>query len=134
MKDALFTDSQRLREADILLNGVSHTFKFRPMSGKIHRLALEMSKKKRTIKEPDGQVIESEYYDDDRLRASIIYFQLLNDKEERVFNLPKQIDEIEEKISYETQSYLATLMGLKSVADMIEDQKEAIKKIIGQEP
>jgi len=78
MKDALFTDSQRLREASIVLNGETHIFKFRPMTGQIHRLALEQSKKVRKIEQPDGTAIESEYYCDDRLRASIVYFQLLD--------------------------------------------------------
>lgn len=131
MKDALFNDSQKIKEAVITLDGINHTFKFRPMTGKIHRLALELSKKKRTINEPDGSVIENEYYDDDRLRAAIIYFQLLDKDEKRVFNLPKQVDEIEEKLSYETTSYLASIMGLKSISDMIEEQKEAIKKTQG---
>jgi len=57
---------------------------------------------------------------------------LLDKDEKRVFsNLKQSIDDIEEKLSYETTSYLAALMGLKSIADMIEEQKEAIKKTVG---
>ena len=131
MKEALFNDSQRLKEASIFLEGKEHIFKFKPMTGLIHRLALEQSKKVRKITEPDGTVIESEYYDDDRLRASIIYFQLLDSDGNRVFTRLDEIDEIEKSLSYETSVYLASLIGLKSLSDMIEEQREAIKKTNG---
>ena len=101
------------------------------MSGQDHSRALELSKKTKTVQETDGSATDLTYYDDDLLRAHIIYFQLLDKDGNRVFtNLPK-IKWIQENIAYETSSYLAAVMGLKSVSDIIEEQQEALKKMNG---
>ena len=101
------------------------------MSGVDHARALELSKKTKTVKETDGSTTELTYYDDDLLRCHIIYFQLLNKEGERVFTNLNKVKWIKDNIAYETASYLATIMGLKSVSDIVEEQKEVLKKTNG---
>jgi hypothetical protein len=38
---------------------------------------------------------------------------------------------IKDNITYETASYLAAVMGLKSVSDIVEEQQEILKKMNG---
>ena len=128
---ALEREKQDLRTADIVLNGETHQIYYRTMSGQDHARAIELSKKTKTVTEVDGSSTELTYYDDDLLRAHIIYFQLLDKDGNRVFtNLPK-VKWIQENVAYETQSYLAAVMGLKSVSDIIQEQQEALKKTNG---
>ena len=128
---ALEKEKQDIRSADIVLNGEIHQIYYRTMSGQDHSRALELSKKTKTVQETDGSATDLTYYDDDLLRAHIIYFQLLDKDGNRVFtNLPK-IKWIQENMAYETSSYLAAVMGLKSVSDIIEEQQEALKKMNG---
>jgi hypothetical protein len=101
------------------------------MSGDDHARALELSKKTKTIKEADGSTTDLTYYDDDLLRCHIIYFQLLNKEGERVFNNLTKVKWIKDNITYETASYLAAIMGLKSVSDIVEEQQEVLKKMNG---
>lgn len=124
-------ESTSLRSADIGLNGEVHPIYYRLMSGANHIRALELSKKTKTIKEADGTAVEMTYYDDDLLRSHIIYFQLLDKEGKRVFTNITEVQWIKDNISFETSSYLASIMGLKSVSDIVEEQKEALKKISG---
>ena len=101
------------------------------MSGDDHARALELSKKTKTVKETDGSSTELSYYDDDLLRSYIIYFQMLDKDGERVFNNLTKIQWIKDNIAYETSSYLAAVMGLKSVSDIVEEQQEVLKKMNG---
>jgi hypothetical protein len=101
------------------------------MSGDDHARALELSKRTKTIKEADGSSTDLTYYDDDLLRCHIIYFQLLDKDGERVFNNLTKVKWIKDNITYETSSYLAAVMGLKSVSDIIEEQQEVLKKMNG---
>ena len=101
------------------------------MSGDDHARALELSKRTKTVKETDGSETELSYYDDDLLRCYIIYFQLLNKDGERVFTNLTDIEWIKKNITYETSSYLAAVMGLKSVSDIITEQQEILKKTSG---
>ena len=117
---ALEKEKQNIRSADIVVNGKVHQIYYRIMSGEDHARALELSKKTKTVKETDGSTTELTYYDDDLLRAHIIYFQLLNKEGERVFTNLTKIKWIKENIAYETASYLAAIMGLKSVSDIVE--------------
>jgi len=128
---ALERESKDLRSADLVVDKEQHTIYYRVMSGDDHARALELSKKTKKIKEADGSETELTYYDDDLLRCHIIYFQLLDQSGERVFTNLTDIDWIKNNIAYETQSYLATVMGLKSVSDIIEEQKEVLKKMNG---
>lgn len=128
---ALERESKDLRSADLIVDKEKHTIYYRVMSGDDHARALQLSKKTKQVTETDGSTTELSYYDDDLLRCHIIYFQLLNEKGERVFtNLP-DVEWIKNNIAYETQAYLATVMGLKSVSDIIEEQKEVLKKMNG---
>jgi hypothetical protein len=128
---ALEKESKDIRSADMVVNGKIHQIYYRIMSGDDHARALELSKKTKNIKETDGSTTELTYYDDDLLRSHIIYFQLLKKDGSRVFtDLPK-IQWIKDNITYETASYLAAVMGLKSVSDIVEEQQEALKKMNG---
>lgn len=128
---ALEREKNNLRKAELLVDGQIHEIYFKTMSGDDHARALELSKKTKTVKETDGSETELSYYDDDLLRCHIIYFQLLNKDGERVFTNLTDIKWIKENIAYETSSYLATVMGLKSVSDIITEQQEALKKTNG---
>jgi len=128
---ALEKESKDIRSADMVVNGKIHQIYYRIMSGDDHARALELSKKTKNIKETDGSTTELTYYDDDLLRCHIIYFQLLDKDGSRVFtDLPK-IQWIKDNITYETASYLAAVMGLKSVSDIVEEQQEVLKKMNG---
>ena len=128
---ALEKESKDIRSADMVVNGKIHQIYYRIMSGDDHARALELSKKTKNIKETDGSTTELTYYDDDLLRSHIIYFQLLKKDGSRVFtDLPK-IQWIKDNITYETASYLAAVMGLKSVSDIVEEQQEVLKKMNG---
>lgn len=128
---ALEKERKDIRSADIVVNGKIHQIYYRIMSGDDHARALELSKKTKTVKETDGSTTELTYYDDDLLRCHIIYFQLLNKDGERVFTNITKVKWIKDNIAYETASYLAAVMGLKSVSDIVEEQQEVLKKMNG---
>lgn len=128
---ALEKESTEIRSADMVVNGEVHQIHYRIMSGDDHARALELSKKTKTVKEADGSSTDLTYYDDDLLRCHIIYFQLLDSSGERVFNNLTKVQWIKDNITYETASYLAAVMGLKSVSDIIEEQQEVLKKMNG---
>ncbi len=128
---ALEKESTDIRSADMVVNGEIHQVYYRVMSGDDHARALELSKRTKTIKEADGSTTDLTYYDDELLRCHIIYFQLLNKEGERVFNNLTKIKWIRDNITYETSSFLASVMGLKSVSDIIEEQQEILKKMNG---
>jgi len=128
---ALELESEDIRSADMVVGKKVHQIYYRIMSGDDHSRALDLSKKTKTIQETDGSTTELTYYDDDLLRSYIIYFQLLNKDGERVFNNLTDIKFIKNKITYETASYLAAVMGLKSVSDIVEEQQEVLKKMNG---
>lgn len=128
---ALEKEGTDIRSADMVVGGDVHQIYYRVMSGQDHDNALELSKKVKTVKEADGSTTDLTYYDDGLLRAHIIYFQLLKKDGERVFNNLTKVKWIRETITYETSSYLAAVMGLKSVSDIVEEQQEALKKMNG---
>jgi hypothetical protein len=128
---ALEKESKDIRSADIVVGKKVHKVYYRIMSGDDHSRALELSKKTKNIKETDGSTTELTYYDDDLLRSHIIYFQLLDKGGERVFTNLTKVKWIRDNITYETASYLAAVMGLKSVSDIVEEQQEILKKMNG---
>jgi len=128
---ALEKESKDIRSADIVVGKKVHKIYYRIMSGDDHSRALELSKKTKNVKEVDGSTTELTYYDDDLLRSHIIYFQLLNKDGERVFNNLTKVKWIKDNITYETASYLAAVMGLKSVSEIVEEQQEILKKMNG---
>jgi hypothetical protein len=128
---ALEKESKDIRSADIVVGKKVHKIHYRIMSGDDHSRALELSKKTKNIKETDGSTTELTYYDDDLLRSHIIYFQLLDKSGERVFTNLTKVKWIRDNITYETASYLAAVMGLKSVSDIVEEQQEILKKMNG---
>jgi hypothetical protein len=129
--EALEKESKDIKTAHLFMDGDMHDIYYRTMSGDDHARAMDLSKRTKTVKEADGSTTELSYYDDDLLRCHIIYFQLLNEKGERVFNNITKVKWIRENIAYETSAYLASVMGLKSVGAIVEEQTEAIKKMIG---
>lgn len=128
---ALEKEKGRVRSADIFVEGKPHLIYYKLMSGQDHERALDLSKRTKTVKETDGSSTELTYFDDDLLRCHIIYFQLLNADGSRVFSNLTKIKWIKDNIAYETACYLSALMGLKSVSDIVEEQKKAIKKMNG---
>lgn len=128
---ALERESKDLRSAELIVDGEIHNIYYRTMSGDDHARALELSKKTKTVKEADGSETELSYYDDDLLRCHIIYFQLLDKDGNRVFTNLTDVKWIKENIAFETSSYLAAVMGLKSVSDILTEQQEALKKTNG---
>jgi len=128
---ALEREATELRSVEFVVSGEIQKVYYRIMSGDDHARALELSKKTKTVKETDGSTTDLTYYDDDLLRCYIIYFQLLNENGERVFTNLTDVDWIKKNITYETSSYLASVMGLKSVSDIITEQQEALKKTNG---
>lgn len=128
---ALERESNSLREADIFVDGEAHKVYYKIMSGVTHIRCLELSKKTKTVKEVDGSTTELTYYDDDLLRSHIIYYQLLDKKGERVFTNLTKVKWIKDNVAYETACYLSTIMGLKSVSDIVEEQKELLLKMSG---
>ena len=128
---ALEKESKDIRSADMVVGKKIHKIYYRIMSGDDHSRALELSKKTKNIKETDGSTTELTYYDDDLLRSHIIYFQLLDKGGERVFTNLTKVKWIRDNITYETASYLAAVMGLKSVSDIVEEQQEILKKMNG---
>jgi len=128
---ALEREATELRSVEFVVSGEIQKVYYRIMSGDDHARALELSKKTKTVKETDGSTTDLTYYDDDLLRCYIIYFQLLNENGERVFTNLTDIKWIKENIAYETSSYLASVMGLRSVSDIITEQQELLKKTNG---
>lgn len=128
---ALEREATELRSVEFVVSGEIQKVYYRIMSGDDHARALELSKKTKTVKETDGSTTDLTYYDDDLLRCYIIYFQLLNENGERVFTNLTDVDWIKKNITYETSSYLASVMGLKSVSDIITEQQELLKKTSG---
>lgn len=128
---SLEQESKGLRYAEIVVSGEVHKIHYRLMSGANHIRALELSKKTKTVKEVDGSTTELSYYDDDLLRSHIIYFQLLDKDGKRVFTDLTKVKWIQDNVAYETASYLASAMGLKSVSDIIQEQQEVLKKMNG---
>ena len=125
IRDELTADSQRLRSVQFILNGKATESYFKVMLGSDHSKIMDRSKKSRTIKQTDGSTIESEYYDDDLIRAYTIYFQMRDIDSEWVFtDFAKDPKWIQENVAYETQCVLAASMGLRSVSDMIEEAKK----------
>lgn len=128
---ALEKESTDIRSADIVVGKKVHQIYYRIMSGADHSRALELSKRTKNVQEVDGSTTELTYYDDDMLRSHIIYFQLLDKSGERVFNNLTKVKWIKDNITYETASYLAAVMGLKSVSDIVEEQQDVLKKMNG---
>ena len=128
---ALEREATELRSAEFVVSGEIQKVYYRIMSGDDHARALELSKKTKTVRETDGSETELTYFDDDLLRCYIIYFQLLDENGERVFTNITDVDWIKKNITYETSSYLASVMGLKSVSDIITEQQELLKKTNG---
>lgn len=128
---ALEKESKSIKTAHLFMDGGMHDIYYRTMSGDDHARAMDLSKRTKTVKETDGSTTDLTYYDDDLLRCHIIYFQLLNEKGERVFTNITKVKWIRENIAYETSAYLASVMGLKSVGAIVEEQTAAIKKMIG---
>lgn len=128
---ALEREATELRSAEFVVSGEIQKVYYRIMSGDDHARALELSKKTKRVRETDGSETELTYFDDDLLRCYIIYFQLLDENGERVFTNITDVDWIKKNITYETSSYLASVMGLKSVSDIITEQQELLKKTNG---
>jgi hypothetical protein len=126
--DEIIEDAERLREAPFILNGEQRTVYYRLMTGATHAKVLGLAKKSRTIIQPDGSKLESEYYDDDLIRAYTIFFQMMDEDGNRVFtDMAKDPKIIQDKVPYETSSMLAASMGLRSISDMIEELKKNSK-------
>lgn len=128
---ALERESTELKSADMLLNGKVHKVFYRLMSVADHSRAIELSKKTKTVKEVDGSEATLTYIDDDLVMAHIIYFQLLDKEGKRVFTDLSKVSWIQKNITYETSAYLASVMGLRAISDIVQEQVEVLKKMTG---
>lgn len=121
LKD-LHADSQKLRCVDMVANGNIHKIYYRLLTGQDLDGIRILSKRFKLV---EGKEIE--YVDEDLLRVHVIIKQSLNEEGKPIFTI---IDEDNiKKIPYENQCYLASVMGLKSLSDMMEEAGEALKKM-----
>lgn len=124
LKD-LHADSQKLRSVDMVANGNVHKIYYKLLTGQDLDGIRTLAKRIKTV---EGKEIE--YVDEDLLRVHVIIRQALNEAGEHLFTI---IDEDNiKKIPYENQCYLASVMGLKSLSDMVEEATEALKKTSSQ--
>ena len=124
--DDLIADAAKLRSVDFIINGKMNTVYYKLLTGKTYDTIKTLSKKKKLV-----EGVEIEYVDEDVLRVQTIMRQTLNKDGTPVFTIGD--DTKLAKIAYDTQCYLASVMGLKSISDIIEDTKEALKKTLSQE-
>lgn len=131
-KKNVLAEKDALKEVDFVINGELQTFYCKEMTGldfqKIKTRSI-LKKRETTI---DGSVNETEYLDDAELRANIILEMARDADGKRLFSLtnPEHKDLVK-SIKFTTQSYLAYEMGLQPERDMIEIQREKLKKMRG---
>ena len=120
LKD-LHEDSQKLRCVDMVANKKAHKIYYKLLTGQDLEEIRVLAKRSRVV---EGKLIE--YVDEDTLRVHVIIRQARDIEGKQLFTI---LDEGDIKmIPYENQCYLASVMGLKSLSDMMEEATEALKK------
>lgn len=126
-------EKDKLYDVDFVVNDVLHKIYYKEMTGDDWNKIRQKSIVKKREQQLDGSVNEIEYLDDNELRINIILEMARDEKGDRLFSLTnKEHREVVKKIKFTTQSYLAYEMGLKPERDMLQIQREKIKKMSGQ--
>ena len=76
--------------------------------------------------------VEEHYIDDNKLRLNIILVKSCDENGKPLFQtMNPDHKKLIENMSYEKQAYLAYVMGLKGMDDIIREQEELLKKTLG---
>lgn len=124
--DDLIAEADKLRSVDFTVSGEMRTIHYKLLTGKTYSTIRTLSKKSKIT-----EGVEVEYIDEDALRVNTIITQSLDDKGVRIFGVG-DFDRVS-KIPYHNQCYLAAVMGLKSLSDIMQEATESLKKMQSQE-
>lgn len=129
-KKAIIAEKETLNEVEFVINGELQKFYFKELSGLDFQKIKNRSIVKKRETQLDGSVNETEYLDEQELRANII-LEMARDKDgKRLFSLTNsEHKELVKSIKFTTQSYLAYEMGLQPERDILEAQRAKIKKM-----
>lgn len=129
-KKAIIAEKETLNEVEFVINGELQKFYFKELSGLDFQKIKNRSILKKRETQLDGSVNETEYLDEQELRANII-LEMARDKDgKRLFSLTNsEHKELVKSIKFTTQSYLAYEMGLQPERDILEAQRAKIKKM-----
>lgn len=129
-KKAIIAEKETLNEVEFVINGELQKFYFKELSGLDFQKIKNRSIVKKRETQLDGSVNETEYLDEQELRANII-LEMARDREgKRLFSLTNsEHKELVKSIKFTTQSYLAYEMGLQPERDILEAQRAKIKKM-----
>ncbi len=119
--ELLDRDRADLRKVALTLPNDSIDLYFRPFTSTQHRDCLARAKKIKEIRDVSSdKVVEETYICDYTYMASVVYYQSLDEKGERIFSSFNDIQRLLDKIPYTKLATLATYMG----ADIENEIKE----------
>lgn len=129
-KKAIIAEKETLNEVEFVINGELQKFYFKELSGLDFQKIKNRSIVKKRETQLDGSVNETEYLDEQELRANIILEMARDAEGKRLFSLTNsEHKELVKSIKFTTQSYLAYEMGLQPERDILEAQRAKIKKM-----
>ena len=129
-KKAIIAEKETLNEVEFVINGELQKFYFKELSGLDFQKIKNRSILKKRETQLDGSVNETEYLDEQELRANIILEMARDAEGKRLFSLTNsEHKELVKSIKFTTQSYLAYEMGLQPERDILETQRAKIKKM-----
>ena len=129
-KKAIIAEKETLNEVEFVINGELQKFYFKELSGLDFQKIKNRSILKKRETQLDGSVNETEYLDEQELRANIILEMARDSEGKRLFSLTNsEHKELVKSIKFTTQSYLAYEMGLQPERDILEMQRAKIKKM-----
>lgn len=131
-KKAILAEKETLRDVEFIVNGELQKFYFKELSGLDFQKIKNRSIVKKRETALDGSVNETEYLDEQELRANIILEMARDSDGKRLFSLTNnEHKELVKSIKFTTQSYLAYEMGLQPERDILEMQRAKVKKMYG---
>lgn len=131
-KKAILAEKETLRDVEFVVNGELQKFYFKELSGLDFQKIKNRSIVKKRETSLDGSVNETEYLDEQELRANIILEMARDSEGKRLFSLTNnEHKELVKSIKFTTQSYLAYEMGLQPERDILEMQRAKVKKMYG---
>lgn len=131
-KKAILAEKETLRDVEFVVNGELQKFYFKELSGLDFQKIKNRSIVKKRETQLDGSVNETEYLDEQELRANIILEMARDSEGKRLFSLTNnEHKELVKSIKFTTQSYLAYEMGLQPERDILEMQRAKVKKMYG---
>ena len=130
--DDIKKDSKNIKYVEMVYNGKPYKIYYKPLTGaEFDKIQLLSKAKKVTIRE-DRSEVEEHYIDDNKLRLNIILVKSCDENGKPLFQVMNpDHKKIIENMSYEKQAYLAYIMGLKGMDDIIREQEELLKKTLG---